>query len=138
MKKIIFTALITASIFSSHAFALGQGAIAGSASMFLARSGEVGHVSSSIAIGKANAYSTGDILLGATAATSASNTSSTGTGAAIAITNTGILTTGEEVVGTGLDVAQVNVMNSGTISLDVTKAADGDATTPTFTGTAAE
>ena len=130
MKKIIFTVLITASIFSSHAFAIGQGAIAGSASMFLAGSGEVGHVSSSIAIGKANAYSTGDIVLGAATA-SAANTSSTGTGASIAIA-AGVLTTGEEVVGTGLDIAQVNIMKSGTISLITTK------DSPSFTGTAAE
>ena len=116
MNKIIFTALISASIFSSHAFAIGQGAVAGSASMFLGLAGEVGHVSSSIAVGKANAYTTGDITLGATATASPANTSATGASDKITIAS-GVLTIDPNDA-TDLQTVQGNILNNGTVTLD--------------------
>ena len=135
MKKIIFTVLITTSLFSGSIFAVGQGAIAGSASMYLATAGTtVGHVSSSVAIGKANAYTTGNIVLGADAAASISDTSATGAADAIAIDGSGVITVTSEAVA-GLDSVQRNVMNTGTVSLDTTLGTDSN-DTPSFVGTA--
>lgn len=136
MKKIIFTVLITTSLFSGSIFAVGQGAIAGSASMYLATAGTtVGHVSSSVAIGKANAYTTGNIVLGADAAASISDTSAIGAADAIAINGaTRIITVTSEAVA-GLDLVQGNIMNTGTVSLDTTLGTDSN-DTPSFVGTA--
>lgn len=116
MNKIIFTALISASIFSSHAFAIGQGAVAGSASMFLGLAGEVGHVSSSIAVGKANAYTTGDITLGTTATAAPANTSATGASDKIIIAS-GVLTIDPNDAA-DLQIVQGNILNNGTVTLD--------------------
>ena len=126
MKKIILTTLITASIFSSQAFAIGQGAIAGSASMFLTTS-KVSHVSSSIAIGKANAYTNGNILLGATAPLSTAKTSSIGASDAISFATANSVVTTTVAEDTALASPQLNILEKGTVSLN-------PGVTPAFNG----
>lgn len=155
MKKIIFTALVASAFFSNPIFAAGtpegaggQGAIAGSASMYLQKSGaEVSHVSSSIAVGKANAYTTGDIVLNSSATdtdsidNSVTNTSALGTGGKITIStgNTaGTISVASELLTpvdgsdptTGLNTAQANKMRAATVDLNTT-AADNN---PSFNG----
>lgn len=152
MKKIIFTALVASAFFSNPIFAEGtpegaggQGAIAGSASMYLQEAGaEVSHVSSSIAVGKANAYTTGDIVLNSDATStnsidnSVTNTSALGTGGKITISDgdtAGTISVASEVIGdtdpkTGLKNAQVNKMRAATVDLNTTKADNN----PSFNG----
>ena len=134
MNKIIFVASITTLLFSSHAFAIGQGAIAGSASMFLSGTGTVGHLSSSIAVAKVNAFSEGSIALGADAANSETSTTATAGSQSMTFSSGRLATVVADTAG-DLAKAQVNIMQSGIISLDATKAANGSATTPSFSGT---
>ena len=124
MKKIILATLgMGLLVIGVNANAVGQGGIAGSASMRLNTTGAaniVTHVSSSIAIGKQSAY-TG--AAGSSVAATPATTFATGASGTMVIdeTTSQLISVSEDPT---LATAQANVMHQGIISLDGT-ATDG-------------
>ena len=125
MKKIIFTILMTAVVFSGTAYAAGgQGGIAGSSSM-ITSSNVVTDVSASIAIGKSaahsNAHTTSVVV----------STFAGGAGGELTVDAAGYLTKIDVEDATNLAADQSNDMTTGTVSIDA-KAGTlaGQATTP--------
>ena len=116
MKKIILATLGMGLLaVGVNANAIGQGGIAGSATMHLsgAATNIVTHVSSSIAIGKQSAYTGALVVVGTKADTFAAG----GSGVVTIDSATGLITSlGKD---TQLGIVQGNVLDDSTISLDI-------------------